>query len=39
MQGMPDQCRAMMQNMQTCMGMMQQMMQGEWVRACLHRVR
>jgi uncharacterized protein (DUF305 family) len=28
MQGMPEQCRGMMQNMQTCMGMMQQMMQG-----------
>jgi uncharacterized protein (DUF305 family) len=28
MQGMPDQCRSMMQNMQTCMGTMQQMMQG-----------
>jgi uncharacterized protein (DUF305 family) len=28
MQSMPDQCRSMMQNMQTCMGTMQQMMQG-----------
>lgn len=28
MQGMPDQCKSMMQNMQTCMGTMQQMMQG-----------
>jgi uncharacterized protein (DUF305 family) len=28
MLGMPDHCRSMMQNMQTCMGMMQQMMQG-----------
>jgi len=28
MQGMPDHCRSMMQNMQSCMGMMQQMMQG-----------
>ena len=28
MQGMPDQCNSMMQNMQTCMGTMQQMMQG-----------
>ena len=28
MQGMPEQCRGMMQNMQTCMGTMQQMMQG-----------
>lgn len=27
MQGMPEQCRAMMQSMQSCMGMMQQMMQ------------
>ena len=28
MQGMPEQCRGMMQNMQSCMGMMHQMMQG-----------
>ena len=28
MQGMPEQCRGMMQNMQTCMGMMHHMMQG-----------
>jgi uncharacterized protein (DUF305 family) len=28
MQGMPDHCRSMMQNMQTCMGTMHQMMQG-----------
>ena len=28
MQGMPDHCKSMMQNMQTCMGTMQQMMQG-----------
>jgi uncharacterized protein (DUF305 family) len=28
MQHMPDQCRSMMQNMQTCMGTMHQMMQG-----------
>lgn len=28
MQGMPDQCRSMMNNMQTCMSTMQQMMQG-----------
>jgi uncharacterized protein (DUF305 family) len=28
MQGMPDHCRSMMQNMQTCMGTMQQMMHG-----------
>jgi len=28
MQNMPDQCRGMMQNMQSCMGMMHQMMQG-----------
>ena len=28
MQSMPDQCRSMMQNMQTCMGTMQQMMHG-----------
>lgn len=27
MQGMPEQCRGMMQNMQSCMGMMHQMMQ------------
>ena len=27
MQGMPEQCRSMMQNMQTCMGTMHQMMQ------------
>lgn len=27
MEGMPDQCKSMMQNMQTCMGTMQQMMQ------------
>jgi uncharacterized protein (DUF305 family) len=28
MQGMPEQCRGMMQNMQSCMGVMHQMMQG-----------
>ena len=28
MQGMPEHCRGMMQNMQSCMGMMHQMMQG-----------
>ena len=28
MQNMPEQCRGMMQNMQSCMGMMHQMMQG-----------
>lgn len=28
MQDMPEQCRGMMENMQTCMGTMQQMMQG-----------
>lgn len=28
MQNMPEQCRSMMQNMQMCMGMMSQMMQG-----------